>query len=133
MLYIIDITNILRVSPMKKVIFPAVLVALTLLPSCASRANGIAPLAVDASEYYDLNCSEARSELATTREREASLARQQNNAATGDAVGVFLLAIPASSLLGGDVAGELALAKGQVRALETAVRQKCRAEAQMAE
>ena len=88
---------------------------------------------MDASEYYHLNCSEARSELATTREREASLARQQNNAATGDAVGVFLLAIPASSLLGGDVAGELALAKGQVRALETAVRQKCRAEAQTAE
>jgi hypothetical protein len=103
--------------------------ALSVLSGCASRASGVAPLSVDASEYFYLSCSEAKSELETSRQKEAALSQRQNNAATGDAVGVFLLLVPVGSVFGADVEGELALAKGQTRALETTVKKQCREEA----
>lgn len=116
--------HILKIAPV------IVIGAALTLPGCASRASAVAPLSVDASEYYYLSCTEAKAELEVARQKEATLTRKQNNAATGDAVGVFLVLVPASSVFGGDVEGELALAKGQTRALETAVRAKCRAEAE---
>jgi hypothetical protein len=67
--------------------------------------------------------------LAVARERENALTRQQNNAATADAVGVFLLLVPAGSVFGGNVEGELAQAKGEVMALERAVPQRWGAQA----
>ena len=108
------------------------LFALGTLSGCASRASGVAPLSVDASEYYSLSCQEARSELAAAVEKEQALARKQNNAATADTIGYFFLLVPAGSVFGADVEGELALAKGQKRALESAVRTKCKAEAEAA-
>lgn len=51
----------------------------------------------------------------------ASLEQKQNGAATGDAIGVFLLMVPVSKLTGGDVAGELGASKGKVLALEQRV------------
>jgi hypothetical protein len=115
------------------VLVAASVAALSTLSGCATRPSGIAPLSVDASEYYHLSCSDAKAELETTRQKEAALSRQQNNAATGDAVGVFLLLVPVGSVFGADVEGELALAKGQVRALETTVKKQCREEAEAAE
>lgn len=115
------------------VLVAASIAALSVLSGCATRASGVAPLSVDASEYYHLSCTEAKAELETARQKEAALSRKQNNAATGDAVGVFLLAVPVGSVFGADVEGELALAKGQARALETAVKKQCREEAEAAE
>lgn len=116
-----------------RIYIAASIAALSILAGCASRPSGIAPLSVDASEYYHLSCSEAKSELETTRQQEVALSRKQNNAATGDAVGVFFLLVPVGSVFGSDVEGELALAKGQVRALETTVKKQCREEAAAAE
>jgi len=119
---------------MKSTIYVAAsIAALSILSGCASRASGVAPLSVDASEYYHLSCSEAKSELDIARQKEAALSKKQNNAATGDAVGVLLLFVPVGSVLGADVEGELALAKGQSRALEASVQKQCREEAAMAE
>jgi len=51
----------------------------------------------------------------------------QNSKATGDAWGVFLLAIPFSQL-SGDHAADVAKWKGEVEAIETAqVKKKCKA------
>ncbi|EGG28357.1 hypothetical protein IMCC3088_312 [Aequoribacter fuscus] len=55
-----------------------------------------------------------------------SLVKKQNNAATGDAVGVALVLLPVGSLFGSDVEGELAQAKGEVMALQGAVSINCR-------
>ena len=105
------------------------LLAVAALGGCATRANGVAPLAISSSEYSHLTCDDARAQLAVARDRENALTRRQNNAATADAVGVFLLFVPAGSVFGGDVAGELAQAKGEVMALERTVPQRCEAEA----
>lgn len=93
--------------------------------ACASRANGVAPIYVSSSEYENMSCDDTRAALASAREREAALTRQQNNAATADAVGVFFVLVPAGSVFGGDVAGELAQAKGEADALERAVQNNC--------
>jgi hypothetical protein len=98
------------------------------LSACASRANSIAPVSVSATEYAALSCAETRDELRTARERENILVRRQNNAATADAAGVFLVLLPLGSVFGSDVSGELAQAKGEVNALERAVTLNCRAE-----
>lgn len=103
------------------------------MSACATRASGVAPVSVSASEYYDLTCEESRAELDLKRAEEETLRKKQNNAATADTVGVFLLLVPAGSVFGADVEGELALAKGQVRALERAVDTNCKAEAEAAQ
>lgn len=43
----------------------------------------------------------------------AALEKQQSSAATGDALGVFLIGVPTTSLTGGDKAGEIAVEKGK--------------------
>lgn len=62
-------------------------------------------------------------------EKRASLQeaeRQQNRAATGDAIGVFLVLLPVGSLLGEDNEGIVAQYKGEVLALERAIVGNCR-------
>jgi hypothetical protein len=109
------------------VLFPLFLLGFT--AGCATRASGVAPLAISSAEYAHLNCADARNQLANSRERENALSRQQNNAATADAAGVFLFLIPMGSVFGSDVSGELAQAKGEVNALERHVAMRCAAEA----
>lgn len=54
------------------------------------------------------------------------LSADQRQAATGDAVGVFIIGVPVSSLTGADKEGMIAQKKGEVIAIETAQRgQKC--------
>jgi len=98
------------------------------LAGCATRASGVAPVSVSAVEFQGLTCEETRSRLASARERENALTRQQNNAATADAVSVFLFLVPLGSVFGADKEGELAEAKGEVNALERAVDINCKAE-----
>lgn len=98
--------------------------------ACAGRANSVAPVSVSATEFSGMSCADTRAELETARERENALTRRQNNAATADAAGVFLVLLPLGSVFGGDVSGELGQAKGEVDALERAVRINCRGEAE---
>lgn len=106
------------------------LFAVSVLGSCATRASAVAPLAISSAEFAHLNCVEGRAQLANSRERENALTRQQNNAATADAAGVFLFLVPLGSVVGSDVSGELAQVKGEVNALERHVAARCAAEAQ---
>lgn len=107
----------------------AILALAAFAAGCASRAGAVAPISISASEYSGLSCEDTRAQLDGARAREVAFTRKQNTAATVDAVGVFLVLVPASSLLGGDVEGELAQAKGEVRALERAVVVNCAAPA----
>ena len=93
--------------------------------SCASRPASITPVAISASDYTSLSCQQTIATLSSKRDEENELSRQQSRAATGDAIGVFLLLLPVSSIFGGDVEGELAQAKGEVVALERAVGLNC--------
>jgi hypothetical protein len=101
------------------------LLALT-ISACASRPDSIAPTPVSATEYQGLSCSQITSLLAEKRESLREAERQQNRAATGDAVGVFLVLLPVSTIFGSDNEGVVAQYKGEVLALERALGMTCR-------
>jgi len=68
-----------------------------------------------------MDCQRLASELSIERARLGGLEAAQNNAATGDAVGVFLVGLPVSSAFGGNQEGQLAVSKGRVIAIENAL------------
>lgn len=53
------------------------------------------------------------------RERLAIVSNQQNKAVSGDALGVFLIGVPVSSMSGGDHETEIAILKGRCGAPKT--------------
>lgn len=102
------------------------ILSLLVLAGCASRASSVAPVAIPSANYKGLSCDETKVTLEQKRAQKNALVNQQNNAATGDAVGVFFVLLPIGSIFGADVEGELAQAKGEVLALEGAVTINCR-------
>ncbi|RCS21355.1 hypothetical protein DUT91_24710 [Phyllobacterium salinisoli] len=98
--------------------------AALLLSSCAKRPDAIVPVDIPMAAYTNRGCQELAQELIKERNNLAALSKQQNQAATGDAVGVFLLGVPASSTFGGDKEGQVAVSKGKVNAIESAAKSK---------
>lgn len=84
---------------------------------CSPRASGVAPAPMG-NLYSDISCTKARELSAQTAQEVATLSQKQNGAATADAVGVFLLALPVGNLTGNNVEGDLAAAKGRQNALQ---------------
>lgn len=99
----------------RAIIFTA---AIASLSACAPRPDAIAPISMPTGMYMHLSCDAARTEYATTTEALIALEKKQRGAATGDAIGVVLLGVPASSLAGGDKSGQIAAEKGRKIALE---------------
>jgi outer membrane lipoprotein SlyB len=109
---------------MKKLVFAAAVIAVG-LSGCATRASGVVPVAVSATDYSSVNCVQLREQLASTRVRVDALSRRQNNAALADAAGVFLVLVPLGSIFGAGTEGELAQAKGEQLAIERNIVQRC--------
>lgn len=101
---------------MKKLLVFTALTAL--VGACAPRPDAIAPISMPDSMYSGMSCERAKQEYSKTANTLGALEKKQNDAATGDAVGVFLLGVPASSLTGGDKSGQIATEKGKKIALE---------------
>lgn len=100
-------------------------VALTVgMFGCAKRPDAIVPVDIPMAAYSNLDCSGLAQEQIKEQATLASLSKQQNQAATGDAVGVFLIGVPASSTFGGDKEGQVAVSKGKVNAIESAIKSK---------
>ncbi|MCJ7993207.1 hypothetical protein J5N58_01170 [Rhizobium cremeum] len=100
-------------------------VALTALAvSCAKRPDAIVPADVPMAAYTGSSCPDLARELVSEQEKLAALSKAQNSAATGDAFGVFLIGVPASSAFGGDKEGQVAISKGKVEAIKNAMRSK---------
>lgn len=96
----------------------ACIVAMTLtLAACAKSPSAVSPVSMTGA-FNNLSCAEAQNALANERVNLASLTSRQRSAATADAVGVFLILVPLSSVTGNNVEGELAVSKGRVIALE---------------
>ena len=91
---------------------------------CAKRPDAIAPAAIPMEAYTGLSCPQLAQAHANEKTRLAALAAAQDSAATGDAVGVFLIGVPASSAFGGDKEGEVAVSKGKILAMESAALRK---------
>lgn len=99
--------------------------AVLALGACAPGYDSIAPVTAPAGSYDGLSCSEARAESLAITQRLSALAAQQNSAVTGDAVGVFLIGVPMSSLTGGDKQGVIAAEKGKQQAIEARIARAC--------
>lgn len=100
---------------MKKTIMLFVLAAVA---ACAKSPDAIAPVAMG-DAYQNVSCSSASRMLERERAALAALDYAQRGAVAGDAIGVFLIGVPVSSLSGGDREGAIATAKGKILALET--------------
>lgn len=68
--------------------------------------------------YSNLDCPALAREYLKEQSSLTAVSKQQHDAATGDAVGVFLVGVPMSSTFGGDKEGQVAVAKGKVNAIE---------------
>ena len=95
-----------------------ILTALCLsVTACAKRPDAIAPVGLG-DAYAGTSCSQARADLVSEKANLDALSAAQNQAATGDAIGVFLILVPVSTLTGADKEGEIAASKGKILALE---------------
>lgn len=104
---------------MKKLILTTACISMGLLAACAKSPDSIAPVAMPDSMYSSMSCSRAKSEYSTVTQNLAALEADQKSAVAGDAVGVFLIGVPLSSLSGGDKAGLIATEKGKKLSLES--------------
>lgn len=74
--------------------------------------------------YSNLDCQALAREYLKEQASLSAVSKQQHDAATGDAVGVFLVGVPMSSTFGGDKEGQVAVAKGKVNAIEANMKAK---------
>ena len=85
---------------------------------CAKNPDAIPPASMSTTAFDRLTCQEATIERSRVDSELTSLSSQQRSAAAGDAVGVFLIGVPVSSLTGGDKEGLIAARKGEKMALD---------------
>lgn len=103
------------------------LALLVFVSGCAKRPESIAPSYVSYLTYESLSCKQIAEEQARVDAAYVVAAKQQNDAATGDAVGVFFIGMPTSTLSGGNIAPQIANLKGQQEALhQAALRKRCK-------
>jgi hypothetical protein len=102
-----------------------ILLALALaLSACAKRPDAIVPADIPMAAYTHLNCEQLAQEYMKEQTNLTAVSKAQSDAATGDAVGVFLVGVPMSSTFGGDKEGQVAVAKGKVQAIQSAMTSK---------
>lgn len=94
------------------------------MSGCAKRPDAIVPAEIPMAAYAPQNCQSLSIELAKEKASLAAVSKKQHDAATGDAFGVFLIGVPMSSTFGGDNEGNVAVAKGKVQAIESAMLSK---------
>ncbi|WLS03117.1 hypothetical protein [Shinella oryzae] len=94
------------------------------ITSCAKRPDAIVPADIPMAAYTGQSCASLSTELAKEKAALHAVSKQQNDAASGDAFGVFLIGVPMSSTFGGDKEGQVAVAKGKVQAIENAMKSK---------
>ena len=102
------------------------LAAVLAASSCAKRPDAIVPVDIPMAAYSNQSCQGLAQELIKERAVLSSLSKQQHDAATGDAMGVFLIGVPMSSTFGGDKEGQVAVSKGKVTAIESSLKAKGR-------
>jgi len=96
---------------------PYVVLFAVAVSACAKSPDSIAPVSM-AGAYDNISCKKAQTLLNQEQTNLNALSAAQKSAVTGDAVGVFLIGVPMSSLSGNDKEGSIATSKGKILALE---------------
>ncbi|MBW8298645.1 MAG: hypothetical protein K0M60_03495 [Hydrogenophaga sp.] len=99
-------------------------VALVALGGCAKRPSAIVPADIPMAAYTNLPCEQLAQEQVKEQTALAALSKAQNDAANGDALGVFLIGVPVGSVVGADKEGDVAVSKGKVQAIQSAMMSK---------
>lgn len=89
---------------------------------CAKNPDAIVAVNISQHAYSGLSCQQLAAEHQRSSLALAAVSQQQRQAATNDAVGVFLIGVPVSSLSGNDKEGLVAQHKGEIIAIEGAMR-----------
>lgn len=97
---------------------------LAALSACAKNPEAIVPVTMPVNAYSGLSCDQLAAEMQKSTTALTTVESQQRQAVTGDAVGVFLIGVPVSSLTGADREGDVALHKGEVIAIREQQRQR---------
>ena len=92
------------------------LAALT-LSGCAQSPESVQPAYASEVPYQTWTCDQLGQEGSNLSSALAQASRQQDDARTGDTVGVIFLGLPVSSMSGSNVAPEIARLKGQINAV----------------
>jgi hypothetical protein len=92
------------------------------LCGCARNPESIAATTMPVNAYSGLTCEQLATEHAKSSAALQKVEADQRQAVAGDAVGVFLIGVPVSSLTGADKEGLVAQHKGEVIAIEAAKR-----------
>jgi hypothetical protein len=100
-----------------KVAAPILLCAV--VSACAKQPENIAAVPMDTASYERMSCRSLAAEEAKITAELNALSAAQKSAANSDALGVFLLGIPWSSMSGNDKEALIAVAKGRVDAINT--------------
>lgn len=112
---------------MFKIKTPAILASVLFISACASDPAAIAPAEISPDLYSGRSCQQLAQENANLSSKLVTLVAQQEKAVEGDAMGVFLLGLPMSSMSGNDKETEIALARGQQQAIVLQMQRKgCR-------
>lgn len=98
--------------------------ALLTASGCAKNPDAIAALSMPVNAYSGLSCAQLEGEYQRSNASLQARSAEQRSAATGDAVGVFLIGVPMSSLTGGNKEGLVAQHKGEIIAIQGAQRQQ---------
>jgi hypothetical protein len=101
--------------------------AIVLVAACAQNPDNIAAANIGSNEYRGHSCKNLAEAKVQHNQNLANLSADQKKAATGDAVGVFLLGLPLSSMSGGDKETAIAVTKGHLQSIEgEQARKNCR-------
>lgn len=96
----------------------ALIVLTTLaLAACAQSPESIQPAYSSEVPYMGWTCDQLGQESTNLSQALVQASRQQEDARTGDTVGVIFLGLPVSSMSGSNVAPEIARLKGEINAV----------------
>lgn len=96
----------------------AIILVSAITMGCAKSPESIAPFYVSEMNYQSLSCSQLAHEGRNLNVALARMSMQQEQASTGDMVGVLLVGLPVSSMIGENVAPEIGRLKGESIAVE---------------
>ena len=97
---------------------PFLLISLVILGACAKQPENIAAVNIGSGAYANYSCSSLRTEKLQISQELEILSAKQKNVANSDALGVFLLGIPWSSMSGNDQEALISVAKGTMQAID---------------
>jgi hypothetical protein len=96
----------------------ASLVPFCAISGCAKKPENIEAAPINNQTYSSFSCKQLTGEKLKNAQGLESLSAAQNQAASSDAWGVFLIGLPVSSMSGNDKEAAISIAKGNIQTID---------------